>query len=153
MFVQLKSAGMTCAILLASLGSGPLLSTALAQGQEFEFDEAPGFVQDAIVDYGVGSTEYVTVNLFEGDASGNGHDDALLVFYYFEQNALMVGAYVFEGDAEGLARVGQVEIVGTEPRDFAAEDGAFLLTTTIAQAGDQRCCPTGRRDFRIALPE
>ena len=148
-----KSFALLGAMAVVGMGSGAAVTPALAQGQEFEFDEAPGFVQDAIVDYGVGSTDYVTANLFEGDASGNGHDDALLVFYYFEQNALMVGAYVFEGDAEGLARVGQVEIVGTEPRDFAAEDGAFLLTTTIAQPGDQRCCPTGRRDFRIALPD
>ena len=152
----LKIVTLVNSMAVVGIGSGVFGAPTLSQGQELEFDKAPSFAQEAILDYGVADPDSVMLHLFEGDASGNGSYDALLVFYYFEQNELMGRAYVFKGSVmrtlrgDPYTRVGPVEIVGTEPRDFAIENGAFLLTTTTYD--EPRVIGVSRRN-RIAFPE
>lgn len=43
------------------------------------------------------------------------------------------------------------EVFGIDPRDVRFSAGRIEVTMTVPNAGDPRCCPTGKRRFTLSL--
>lgn len=121
----------------------------------YDYDDAPAYARTFVTEAGIDPAMVVDngIEIFLGDATGNGINDALVRAIYFEQNSVMNRSQLYQGQADRMVPIGTVTIFGQQPRDFLIEDGAFVFTTTVAGPNDQRCCPTQPQTYRVPFLE
>jgi hypothetical protein len=96
---------------------------------------------------------YPEVNIFYGDLTGQGTNDAIsFVYYDAGGSAPRLTTWIWR-EADGaytFARnVSIDEVFGLDPRDVKFSPGRIAVTTTVPQGNDPHCCPTGKRTFTI----
>jgi hypothetical protein len=145
------------AAILAACSPAPSAET--APGGEASAETAPAAApagaEDSIVawyrsQHGVNLIE--PVNIFYGDFSGDGAADALAFGYYnMGGSSAGIAVALFRNESGQMTFARTVDdVYGMEPRDVQFAPGRITLTTTMPQAGDPHCCPTGSEDWTIA---
>jgi hypothetical protein len=98
--------------------------------------------------------DFVVAEVFYGDLTGQGTQDALsLVRYSTGGNSMSLTTWIWRDTDVGylLARVVPIEeFFGIEPRDVRFSPGRIEVTTTVLNPDDPRCCPTGEKTFVLS---
>lgn len=119
-------------------------------------DYRPIVAQMAVLDWGeetYGEALIEPVPMFFGDVNGDGSEDVLAVIY----TELSVSGYqvfptVFMSvDDEFVPYQTLDQIDGVTPRNVEISFGKITLQTTVHREGDPNCCPTGEKEWTLAL--
>ncbi|AUH64938.1 hypothetical protein CX676_12780 [Paracoccus zhejiangensis] len=98
---------------------------------------------------------YPQVHIFYGDLTGRGTSDAVsFVYYDAGGSAERLATWIWldaDGEYELARTVPNEEVFGYEPRGVSFAPGRVTVTTTVPQANDAHCCPTGERTFVLEL--
>ena len=98
---------------------------------------------------------YPTANVFYGDLTGRGTRDALSFVYYDSGgSAPLLATWIWRESKGTYTLVRQVpndEVFGLDPRNAQFTPGRIEITTSVPQAGDPHCCPTGKRTFILEV--
>lgn len=112
--------------------------------------EGVGAIDDAIRRYG---TSLLASNVFHGDFTGDGEEDAMAFFYYQDDgggNSFSVDVALFVSDGGVFGPPVFVDgIFGSDPRNVVFGPNRIEVTTSVTRPGDARCCPTGSRTWTI----
>ncbi len=89
--------------------------------------------------------------IFYGDFTGDGVADALAWMTYNDGSLHNFGEGVLFRSERGSMVYWRIDDTasGEQPRDVAISPGSIVLTTTVLQDGDARCCPTGAQNWTI----
>ena len=98
----------------------------------------------------IGNTERIDV--FEGDFTGDGADDAVAFIYHAAVggNAVYLDVSLFDSEGGQLVHKLVVQdVVGSNPRDVTISPGLIEFTMTVPKPGEPRCCPTGEKRYTV----
>lgn len=97
----------------------------------------------------------VTAHVFYGDLTGTGANDAVVFLYHPSGgNSDRLTTWMWRDTDKGYVLVraaSMAEVFGIDPRDVKFSKGGIAVTMTVPNAGDPRCCPTGKRTFILSL--
>lgn len=98
-----------------------------------------------------GHSVYQPIQIFYGDFTGDGMDDALAwILYPSGGNSDFLDVALFRYENGQLSYYRSVDnIFGGNPRNVVMTPGQITLTTTMHKPDEPRCCPTGERDWVI----
>lgn len=98
-----------------------------------------------------GHNVYEPVQVFYGDFTGDGMDDALAwILYPSGGNSDFLDVALFRYENGQLSYYRSVDnVFGGNPRNVVITPGQITLTTTMHKPDEPRCCPTGERDWVI----
>ena len=128
-----------------------LLSAAICIGSAGAV-EPSATIPTAVEGYAMYIGNIEDVQVFEGDFTGDGADDAIAFIYHAAVggNAVYLDVSLFESVGGQLVHKGVVdEIFGSDPRDVSISPGLIEVTMTVLRPGEPRCCPTGETRYTI----
>lgn len=131
---------------------GLMFAPGVAAGQEIEglHGSAAKAVESRIYAEGL---RYPQASIFYGDLTGKGTNDAISFIYYdIGGSAPQLTTWIWletEGDYTLARTVSPDEVFGLNPRNVTFTPGRIVVTTTVPQANDPHCCPTGERTFTL----
>jgi len=98
-----------------------------------------------------GHSVYQPIQIFYGDFTGDGMDDALAwILYPSGGNSDFLDVALFRYENGQLSYYRSVDnVFGGNPRNVVITPGQITLTTTMHKPDEPRCCPTGERDWVI----
>lgn len=98
-----------------------------------------------------GHNVYQPIQIFYGDFTGDGMDDALAwILYPSGGNSDFLDVALFRYENGQLSYYRSVDnVFGGNPRNVVITPGQITLTTTMHKPDEPRCCPTGERQWVI----
>lgn len=98
-----------------------------------------------------GHNVYEPVQVFYGDYTGDGVDDALAwILYPSGGNSDFLDVALFHNKNGRLVFDRSINnVFGGNPRDVVFTPEQITLTTTVHKQDEPRCCPTGERQWVI----
>lgn len=97
---------------------------------------------------------YRLTRLERGDFSGDGEDDAIVLYSIdsFGVNAVFVEMHAFRREGPRVRHVGQLKNRGLiDWETFRIEPGRVSYEATTLRPGDARCCPSGREHISFTI--